>query len=209
MVELAASRPTDGCSDGRAPIGRPRSTEADDAIARAALTLLAESGFEGVTVEAVASRAGVARSTVYRRYPGKPELLVTVLQHACDDPAESHDTGSVVDDLVAVAEGIIRSFRSTELGQAIPSVISAAAHHPEIAEAYRTFVASRRRVSLAAVRRGMERGEIDPDVEPDMVVDLVVGPVFHRQFVSGRPITTAWLREIVSRAVRGCAPGGL
>jgi AcrR family transcriptional regulator len=190
----------------RSPLGRPRSTEADDAIAQAALALLAESGFDGVTVEAVAARAGVARSTVYRRFPGKPELLVTVLQHACQAPVDDADTGSVVEDLLVVAQGLRHSLQSTELGRAIPSVIAAAARHPEVAEAHRTFVASRRKVSLAAVRRGIDRGEIDPEVDPDTLLDLVVGPVFHRQFVSRRPITDAWLRQIVTRAVRGCAP---
>lgn len=192
----------------RSPLGRPRSTEADDAIARAALALLAESGFEGVTVEAVAQRAGVARSTVYRRYPGKPELLVSVLHHACGAPVDDPDTGSVVGDLVVVAEGLHRSLDTTDLGRALPAVIAAAAVHPEVARAHRTFVAGRRRVALASVRRGIERGEVDPDVEPDTLVDLVVGPVFHRHFVSGRPVTDGWITEVVERAVRGCTPGG-
>jgi AcrR family transcriptional regulator len=190
----------------RAPLGRPRSIEADAAIAQAALAVLAESGFEGVTVEAVAQRAGVARSTVYRRYPGKPELLVTVLQHSCGAPIDDPDTGSVVGDLTEVAEGLHRSLSSTDLGRALPAVIAAATQHPEVADAHRAFVTGRRRVALAAVRRGIERGEIDPDVEPDTVVDLVVGPVFHRHYVSRRPITDAWIGAIVTRAVRGCAP---
>jgi AcrR family transcriptional regulator len=190
----------------RAAVGRPRSTEADDAIAHAALALLAESGFDGVTVEAVAQRAGVARSTVYRRYPGKPELLVSVLQHACGATFDDPDTGSVVTDLVAVADALHHSLGTTDLGRALPAVIAAAAVHPEVAAAHRTFVSGRRRVALASVRRGIERGELDPEVEPDTVVDLVVGPVFHRHFVSRRPVTDAWIHEIVARAVRGCAP---
>jgi AcrR family transcriptional regulator len=192
----------------RGPVGRPRSTEADEAIAHAALALLAESGFEGVTVEAVAQRAGVARSTVYRRFPGKPELLVTVLAHSCRATVDDPDTGSVLGDLTAVAEALARSLGATDLGRALPAVIAAAAVHPDVADAHRTFVASRRRVALAAVARGIDRGEIDPEVDPDTVVDLVVGPVFHRQFVSRRPITGAWIAEIVARAVRGCAPTG-
>jgi AcrR family transcriptional regulator len=192
----------------RVAVGRPRSAEADDAIAHAALALLAESGFDGVTVEAVAQRAGVARSTVYRRYPGKPELLVTVLQHACGATFDDPDTGSVVGDLVAVAEALHLSLDTTDLGRALPAVIAAAAVHPEVARAHRTFVAGRRRVALASVRRGIERGEVDPGVEPDTLVDLVVGPVFHRHFVSGRPISEGWIAQIVERAVRGCAPAG-
>jgi len=190
----------------RTPLGRPRSTEADEAIAHAALTLLAESGFEGVTVEAVALRAGVAKSTVYRRFPGKPELLVTVLQHACQVPVEDADTGSVVGDLVAVADGLRRSLTDTELGRAMPAVVSAAARHPEVAEAHRSFVATRRAVAVGAVRRGIERGEVDPAVDPDTLLDMVVGPLFHRQLINRRPVTERWIHEVVARAVRGCAP---
>ncbi len=192
----------------RATGGRPRSTEADEAIAHAALSLLAEAGFEGVTVEAVAQRAGVARTTVYRRYPGKPELLVTVLAHACRAAVDDPDTGTVVGDLTAVAEGLNRALTSTDIGRALPAVIAAAAQHPDVAEAHRTFVASRRRVAIAAVARGIERGEVDPDVDPDTLVDLVVGPVFHRRFMSRRPVGDGWIAEIVTRAVRACAPTG-
>ena len=105
-----------------------------------------------------------------------------------------------------MAQGLHRSLGTTDIGRALPAVIAAAACHPEVAEAHRTFVASRRRVALAAVRRGIERGEVDPDVDPETLVDLVVGPVFHRHFVSRRRITDAWIDEIVTRAVRGCAP---
>ncbi len=192
----------------RAPLGRPRSPEADEAIASAALAVLAESGFEGVTVEAVAHRAGVAKSTVYRRYPGKPELLVTVLQHACCVGVPETDTGTVVGDLVAVAEGLRRSLTTTELGRAMPAVISAASRHDEVGEALRSYIATRRTVALAAVQRGVDRGELDAGLDPELLVDMVVAPLFHRLFVSRRPVTERWIRQLVERAVDGCAPRG-
>ena len=197
MLDADQCRPT---------LGRPRSTEADEAIARAALTLLAESGFEGVTVEAVAQRAGVAKSTVYRRFPGKPELLVTVLELACGGAVDDPDTGSVERDLAGIADDLRRTLTETELGRAMPSVMAAAAEHPLIAAAQSRFVASRRAVSLAAVRRGIERQELDPDVDPEMLIDMVVGPIFHRLFVSRHPPSKGWIEDLVRRAVRGCQP---
>jgi AcrR family transcriptional regulator len=190
------------------PVGRPRSTEADAAIAGAALGLLAEAGFEGVTVEAVAQRAGVARSTVYRRFPDRTRLVESVLHHACQVPAVEPDTGSVGGDLLAVAKGLRRVLTATEFGRALPAVVAAAAGNPEVAEANRAFVATRRRVSLEAVARGVERGEVDPDLDPEVLIDMVVGPVFHRLFLSGRPVTDEWLAELVDRSVRACAPSG-
>jgi AcrR family transcriptional regulator len=190
----------------RPPVGRPRSVEADAAIATAALAVLAESGFEGVTVEAVAARAGVARSTVYRRFPGKPELLVTVLAHSCQAVVADPDTGTVVGDLEVIALGLQHALTQTDLGRALPAVIAASACHPDVAAAHKAFVSRRRTVMLAAIRRGIERGEVAADVDPDTLADLVVGPIFHRRFTGPRPAPEAWIREVVARAVRGCAP---
>jgi AcrR family transcriptional regulator len=192
----------------RAPLGRPRSTEADAAIATAAMAVLAESGFEGVTVEAVAARAGVARSTVYRRFPGKPELLVTVLAHSCQGLVPDPDTGTVVGDLEALASGLQHALTETDLGRALPAIIAASACNPEVAAAHKAFVSQRRTVMLLAIGRGIERGEVAPDVDPDTLADLVVGPIFHRRFTGPRPVSDAWIREIVARAVRACAPTG-
>ena len=74
--------------------------------------------------------------------------------------------------------------------------------------AHKAFVSHRRQVMLAAVRRGIERGELEPDVDPDTLADMVVGPIFHRRFTGPRPVTDAWIREIVARAVRAFAPAG-
>jgi AcrR family transcriptional regulator len=188
------------------PVGRPRSAEADAAIADAVLGLLAESGFEGVTVEAVAQRAGVARSTVYRRFPDRIRLVESVLHQACQIPVVEPDTGSVGGDLLAIATGLRRVLTTTEFGRALPAVVAAAAGNAEVAEAHRAFVATRRRVSFDAVRRGVERGEVDPDLDPEVLIDMVVGPVFHRLFMSRRSVTDDWLAELVERSVRACAP---
>jgi AcrR family transcriptional regulator len=190
------------------PVGRPRSAEADAAIVDAVLGLLAESGFEGVTVEAVAGRAGVARSTVYRRFPDRTRLVESVLHQACRIPVAEPDTGSVAGDLVAIATGLRRVLTTTEFGRALPAVVAAASANPEVAEAHRAFVASRRRVSLDAVARGVERGEVDAALDPEVLIDMVVGPVFHRVFMSRREVSDEWLAELVERSVRACAPSG-
>ena len=197
---------TDPCAPPA--LGRPRSVEADTAIANAVLGLLAESGFEGVTVEAVAHRAGVARSTVYRRFPDRTRLVEGVLHHACQVPVVEPHTGSVAGDLVVIATGLRRALTTTEFGRALPAVVAAAATNPEVAEAHSAFVATRRLVSLEAVRQGVERGEVDPEIDPEVLIDMVVGAVFHRIFMSRRPVTDEWIGELVERAVRACAPAG-
>lgn len=187
--------------------GRPRSPEADAAIVRAALEQLVACGFEGTTVEAVAARAGVAKSTVYRRYPGKLELLTSVLALSAASTGEPRDTGSVGGDLVAVADQLRTLLNGTTFGAAVPALVSAAARHPEVAEVLRTFVHARREPARAALARGIERGEVRGDVDVEGVIDAVVAPVFYRMFVLRQPVSRARIDSVVELALAGVRTG--
>src|SRR3954451_23135794 len=92
-------------TDALRPRGRPRSTEADQAIFAATTRLLDQGGYHGLTVEGVAAEAGVAKTTIYRRYANKALLVLDAMSHAARDaPVELPDTGAFRDDLVAVAK---------------------------------------------------------------------------------------------------------
>ncbi len=167
-----ALSPDEACT----ALGRPRSTEADEAIAHAALALLGETGFEGVTVEAVAARAGVAKSTVYRRYPGKPELLVEVIRQpsahpwSCPTPARRAATSSPSPSTSASrSHAPISAGRSPPWSPPPPAI-------PRWRRGPPHLVAARRSVVIDAIERGIERGEIDPDVDPELLIDMIVGP---------------------------------
>jgi AcrR family transcriptional regulator len=182
--------------------GRPRSPEADEAIVAAAVDLFAQHGYEGLSIEAVAERAGVARSTVYRRYPGKFELVLAALgSPAHEDEAPAPDTGSLAGDLVALAGQLRDRFRSEHLGRTIIALVAAAAIQPELSHAHQAFVAQRRQRGLALVERGVARGELPAGTDADLLVDLVVGTVFYRSFVSLGPLDDATLTELVDRAL--------
>jgi AcrR family transcriptional regulator len=166
----------------------------------AVLDVFAAGGYDGLTIEAVAERAGVARSTVYRRYPAKDELLAGALEHLASVEPLDPDTGSVEGDLLEIARGLRRLLRG-RIGRTVPAALTAAARQPVVARDHRRLVALRRQPALAAVRRGVERGELDVDTDPDLLVDLVSGPVFYRHFLSGGPLDDAVLRELVRCAV--------
>ena len=187
-------------------LGRPRSGEADAAIAAAAVELFAERGFEGVSIEAVAARAGVARSTVYRRYSGKAELLASAMRLLAQEISDVPDTGSLVDDLHAVVTRLDRVILCSDLGRAIPATLVAAERHDEFARLHREFVLDKRELSLAVVRRGIARGEVAADTDPEAMIDVVVGPLFYRRLISHGPVDDAWRRALVERAVRAFAP---
>ena len=202
-LEGGGHAPDDGQppEDGRGPTGRPRSPEADDAILAAAVELFAEVGFDGLSIEHVARRAGVAKSTVYRRYPGKSELVADAMDALAAGRVVDPDTGSVRDDLVAIVGQIHATLTETDVGRALPSTLVAAAHHEEFTELHRRFVRHKRQPSLGAVRRGVERGELEAGADPELVVDLLVGPLFYRLFVSRAGVDEGWVETVVDRVL--------
>lgn len=180
----------------------------DEGIAAATLELLAGHGFEGVTVEAVAALAGVAKSTVYRRYPSRVDLLIGVIRHQMEERKEPVDTGSIVGDLGLVVRRLVVALTETAFGRAIPAVLAATAAHPAIHEVRLEFLASRRAPAVAAVERAVARGELQRDADPEGVVDQLSGPVFYRIFVRGEPTDEAWIERHVQAVVRAFGPAG-
>jgi AcrR family transcriptional regulator len=190
--------------DADAPrVGRPRSSAADAAILDAALELFAASGYEGLRVEHVAELAGVAKTTVYRRYPNKGELLHAALEHAQSPEPPAPYTDSLAEDLFQMARRLRDKFASPGLGRLIPTMVDASARHPEFAAAHHRFLAERRRDGLERIRLAISCGELPATTDPELVLDLVGATVFYRTFVTGAPLDDDTLREAVHLALAG------
>ena len=171
------------------PPGRPRSADADRAILRATVDLLADEGYAGVTMEGVAARAGVGKATVYRRWPTKSALVVDAISACRDSGWQPPDTGSARDDLLAFVRGFRDVLRASDAGRVMPALVAELAHSPELATTFREgFVQPRRARVLEAVRRGVERGEVRPEVDGELVADAVVALLQHRFLVTGMEI---------------------
>lgn len=121
-------------SAGERPRGRPRSAEAHRAILEATLDLLAEVGYGRLTIEGVAARAGVGKTTIYRRWPSKPALVVAVAERLAEK-VRRPDTGSTRRDLVLLLRDIIDVFTTTMAGRIVPGMIAEMAERPDLAEA--------------------------------------------------------------------------
>jgi AcrR family transcriptional regulator len=182
--------------------GRPRSPLADEAILRAAVELCAEEGFEGTNVEAVASRAGVGKATVYRRYPNRIGLVVAAATDVCGCLVDDVDTGSVLEDLRLVAHGIVRTLHSELTRAVLAQIVSGAARNVELRDAQRRFIAPRRAVALDVIRRGIARGELRPDADSELMTDLVGAPLFHRAVSLGERVDIAYADRLVETVVR-------
>jgi AcrR family transcriptional regulator len=182
-------------------LGRPRSAEVDQAILDATLALFADRGYDGLTIEAVADKAGVAKSTIYRRYTDKAELLLAAIECSTGAKTAPPDTGSLRDDLFEIACNLRRMLTTTDVGKTLPSTLAAMARHPGLARAHRKFTARRRRTSIDAVARGIERGEVAPDTDPDLLVDMIAGPIFYRTLVTGAALDDVVLAALVDAAI--------
>ncbi len=169
--------------------GRPRSVEADRAIVAATVELLAEEGYAGLSMEGVAARAGVGKTTIYRRWPCKSDLVVHSLQCVSEHDESAPDTGRVRDDLVVFMGRMVDKLRRSEAGRIMPGLLVELTRNPELARAFRQgFVEPRRLLVVEALRRGIDRGEVRADVDLELVVDATVAIFQHRLMVTGMAI---------------------
>src|SRR4051794_40060872 len=149
--------------------GRRRDESKDDAILLAARELLAERGFDGMTMDAVADRAGAGKATVYRRWPSKVQLTVDAVVCARGIPVtidDVPDTGSLRSDLLEVRFGRQRSDDS----ELMSGLMSAVKENPEVAAVFHEqFVQSRVGLMRGLLLRAQARGELRPDVDIEMV----------------------------------------
>ena len=180
-------------------VGRPRSARADDAILDAAMDVFCEVGYDGLSVEGVAGRAGVAKSTIYRRYPTKLDLVMAAIERAKDGLIRTPDSGSLREDLLGLARGYLAMLSSHSIGRAIPMMLVAKARSDELADAHAEFVWTRRAATHDMIRAGIERGELPTGTDPAMIADMLFGAIFTRVFVTGQPTDDAYLVALVDR----------
>src|SRR5215468_5417034 len=176
-----------------APVRRPdrRAERSTQAILAATRELLGPDGDVGsLTVEAVAARSGVAKTTIYRRWRDKWELaldavMIDVLP-GFDDPVDVGDTRK---ELLTFVNSVVRMLAATPYGPAMQWLVSQIATDPGLARVYREQVVQPRMAQLAPViERGIARGDLRADTEVRLVHELLVGPIFYRLLLSGAPL---------------------
>jgi AcrR family transcriptional regulator len=189
------------------PPGRPRSVVADDAIVDATISLLVEEGFDRLSMDAVASRAGVGKATIYRRWCSKEALVIDAVARRTDPLPVGPAGGSVRDRLVGLLEAILGTSR-TGVGRLLPCMVGASVTNPTLAAHYREQILAPRRARVAAVLRdGMAAGELRTDLDVEAAIDQVVGPLVYRLvFAADRPARPRDCAAIVDLALAGLAP---
>ncbi|NLU67087.1 TetR/AcrR family transcriptional regulator [Streptomyces sp. HNM0574] len=208
-----AARPA---SPGVQRPGRPRSAAADRAILDATRSALVETGWNKLTMGQIAARAGVAKTTLYRRWARKSELVVDAVAVLFDE-LELPDGGS----LKADVEGVVLSFAALlerpETKTSLMAVVAESTHDAVLRVRIREAVVDRqKRLVLEGRRRAQERGELPPDPDDgqeaaqivDMIYDVIAGAVVHRRLVSDEPVDAAWTHRFTTLLLNGLAGVG-
>jgi AcrR family transcriptional regulator len=189
--------------------GRPRSAAADTAILEATRAALVELGWSKLSMGDVAARAGVAKTTLYRRWAGKNELVVDAVAVLFDE-LELPDRGS----LAADVEGVVRQFATLlerpEAKTALMAVVAESTRDEPLRERIRASIVDRqKRLVLEGRARAQARGELPVPADDaagaadDLVFDVIAGTVVHRALVSGQPVDGEWIRRFTALLLGG------
>jgi AcrR family transcriptional regulator len=184
-----------------APRGRPRDPRRDEAIYEAAIELLAEAGFEGMTLEAVAHRAGVSKPTIYRRCPeGKGQLVAAAISRRRELKPPAHDTGSLRGDLLATVRDMVGHMR--ENAALAAGLVRQLRESAELAEIFREHVIAPERARWTAiVERAEARGELPAGHAPSMFPDVAPALIHAHMTFPGDSLDEAFVTELVERVL--------
>ncbi|MFJ2837888.1 TetR/AcrR family transcriptional regulator [Nocardia sp. NPDC087230] len=182
------------------PPAGPRKAEV---IHLAALELLAEAGYDGLTMEAVAQRSGVNKTTLYRWWPSKDALLAAALTVAAPLRISIPDTGTFRGDLAALGVEIARLLTAEDTAAIAAAVLSASASRPALATVGHQFFSERLEREQAIFDRAIARGEIPADVDVGAVIDLLAGSLWARSVLRGLPLGTDYIDTVAGIVAHG------
>ncbi|QNE74405.1 TetR family transcriptional regulator [Streptomyces finlayi] len=207
MTNERASPPAgpDSAPGSRRPGGRTARTRA--AVRDAVLTGLTEHGYPGLSVEYVAERSGVHKTTLYRRWGGLEGLVVDALDLAGEDSWKPPETGSLRDDLRALTRETAASFADPAAAAAPRAFIAAAFQSAKAADALHAFYAERFRRCESVVLRAVERGEIPRSTDAGALVRAATAPLFLRLFVTREPVDEALADQSADGALAAALAG--
>ncbi|WP_432149672.1 TetR/AcrR family transcriptional regulator [Streptomyces sp. bgisy029] len=200
--------------------GRPRSPAADAAILEATRASLVDLGWSKLTMGDVATRAGVAKTTLYRRWAGKNELVVDAVAVLFDE-LELPDRGSLAADVQGVVLQFAALLERPETRTALMAVVAESTRDDSLRVRIRDSIVERqKRLVLEGRQRAQRRGELPVETDTvvadrtaDLIFDVIAGAVVHRMLVSAEPVDAAWASGFTTLLLRGLSgaqtpPGG-
>ena len=183
---------------------RRRSDRCHRAILTAAVELLEEKGYGGISVEAIAARAGVGKQTIYRWWPCKASVVMEAYAERATQNLPLPDTGCVKTDLGELLGQLATVLGSTSTGRALAGLIAEAQTDPHVAQEFRNqMIGCRRSATQTLLQRGIERGELRPDLDLELAIDSLYGPVWYRLLLQHAPLNREFAIALVEQVVMG------
>lgn len=180
--------------------GRPRDPALDERILEQVLALLGTHGYARLTLDELAARSGVAKTTILRRWPSKAAVAAAGIERLALQSADVPDYGSLRDDIHALLQGAVDTFARGR-GQFVPRLLREAGHHPEIANLVNTVLHTRRQAYRKVLALAIARGELSPSVDQELLIDLLIGPLWLRLLLTYDPITPEYIGSNVEAAL--------
>ena len=185
--------------------GRPRSARVHRAILDAAQELLIEHGYTRLRLEHVAARAGVGKSTIYRRWATKDDLVLELLMELAAPHIAVAEADDTREELVAVVMNVVRALTETAFGPVLRALLAQIAINPAVGDPFRATVVQARRDAVSRViARGIERGDLRPDADASIATELLVGPAYFR-LIFGGALDRPFAESVVDAVLEGCA----
>ncbi len=181
----------------------PRIERSRQRVLRAALEELAIVGYGAFTIESVARRSGVAKSTIYRHWPGKPALILDAMETLNVQPGGDATTSDVMPPtargrIEQLIDHLATAFRDSPLTASTPALIEAAEHDQEIRALHHGYNARRRQRLIDAIAAGVESGELARSVDPELAALALAGTIVYCRVMTGEPFDPARVPELLT-----------
>jgi AcrR family transcriptional regulator len=198
----------EGSTVGKRSEADPRVVLSRERVLTATLDLLTETGLGGLTIDDVAKRSGVAKTTIYRHWPNRTALVIDACQRMTDGDDEPPDTGSIEDDVQAILTNLATLLITARWASILPSIVDAAERDPEIAEVHSRLQRWHAAPLQAALERAVRRGEISSEADLSSIAAALLGPLYFRRWFSREPINESFVEVIVQGVLGGvrCDP---
>lgn len=184
-----------------------RTARVRESVLAALLAALGETRYRDLTVEQVALRAGVAKTTVYRRWGSIEGLVLDLMKDLSSTRIPLPDTGDVAADLRGLAHGILKLYRDPAIRSVIGAVVAAAEHIPQARQTLTEFFAGRTAQAAVIAERGVARGELPPGTDTVEVIRLMGAPFYYRMFITGEPIDEGVADRAAASAITAARAG--
>jgi TetR/AcrR family transcriptional regulator, regulator of autoinduction and epiphytic fitness len=176
----------------------PRVERSRRVILEAVLEELGDVGYGALTIEGVAARAGVGKSTIYRHWSGKLDLVEDAFR-TLKAPVQAPEAGTLRERVVGLLEQVACLVEESTFSACMPALIEAAEHDPQVRDLHIRSSAERRAILVDLLREGVENGELPSDTDPELLGDALVGPILLRRLMLYEPLDPAIVPKLVDQ----------